>query len=236
MTGGCQGRRWRRRGRCVGCSCSRRRDRGGRCDSRGAQAADAVDRLPHGRQLQRGRGHRPGGVRAPPRGRRGRVAGAWLSTVGHAAGDRPPALGARAARAVHRHLAARAGARRPRARRRRPRRVAVDGRARAAREPDPGRARRVRAARGVRLRLRRDRRDRRQERGQLPPARQPRAPARRRAAAALRALARAARGAGAALREGAQRGRDGAARRAAGGRRRVLRRRRRQGARGRAYR
>ena len=36
--------------------------------------ADVVDRLPHGRQLQRSRGHRPGGVPAPPRGRRRRVA------------------------------------------------------------------------------------------------------------------------------------------------------------------
>ena len=45
----------------------------------------------------------------------------------------------------------------------------------------------------------RDRRDRRQERGQRPPARGPRAPARRGAPAALRGLARAARRAGAAV-------------------------------------
>ena len=49
-------------------------------------------------------------------------------------------------------------------------------------QPVPGRARGVPAARRLRLRLRRDRRHRRQDRGQLPPARGPRPAPRRRAA------------------------------------------------------
>ena len=74
------------------------------------------------------------------------------------------------------------------------------------------------------------RHDRRQERGQHPPAGRPGAP-RLRSASALRGLARAARRAGAALLRGRAGGRPRRARGAAGRRRGAARRRRRQGAR-----
>ena len=96
--------------------------------------------------------------------RRGRLAEGVAHDRDHPAGDRPPAVGPGPAGAVPRHLAARA---------------AVSPTPRPAGRAEPrdtcrwpcsscwsavaGRARRLRAARRVRLRLRGDRRDRRQE-------------------------------------------------------------------------
>ena len=111
-----------------------------------------------------------------------------------------------------------------------------DGRLALARVPAParealaGRARRLPAARGLRLPLRGGRADRRQEPRQLPPDPRPGAPARRRGEAPLRRLARGARGGRPPLPGRLGGGRHGGARRAAGARRDGLRRRRRQGA------
>ena len=202
-----------------------------RCDNRGAAAADAVDRVSHGRQLQRGRGHRAGGLRAPARG-------------GRASSRRRRGSRTVVTRLAIDHL------RSARVRREQytgtwlPEPVLAD--------PAPDAAVRAESLSLAVLVLLesltpveravfvlREAFDYGydeiaeivgQERGQLPPARRPRAPARRRGPAALRALARAARRADAPLRRRPAGGRDRAAGRAAGRRRRVLRRRRRQGA------
>ena len=76
-----------------------------------------------------------------------------------APGDRRAALRPRAPRDLRRPVAAGADRHRLAARRR----VGLDGAAGHAREPHPGRARGLPAARRLRLRLRRDRRDRRQD-------------------------------------------------------------------------
>src|SRR5439155_17497016 len=89
---------------------------------------------------------------------------------------RPPQVGARPPRAVRRAVAARAAPHRLGARRRRAGgdgRLALDGLPRPAGEPDAGRAGGLPAARGLRLRLRRDREDRPAQRGQLPAAVRP---------------------------------------------------------------
>ena len=131
----------------------------------------------------------------------------------HAPVHRPPALGPRAARGST--PARGCPSRCSPTRRPMPPRETADtlsmAAARAAREPVAGRARGVPAARGVRLRLRRDRRDRREERGQLPPARRPRAPARGRRGGRGSSRHGAARGAGAALLRRPAGGRDRAA-------------------------
>ena len=77
-------------------------------------AAAVLDRLPDARQRQRGRGRRAGGVPAlPPRARRGRgdrvAEGVPVRRVDPAA-HRPPALGAGAPRDLRRRVAARAAA------------------------------------------------------------------------------------------------------------------------------
>src|SRR4051812_4954711 len=104
-------------------------------DLRDPPPAAVLDRLPDGRQRQRGGGHRPGGVPAPPPGpTRGRYGGAGAEGVAVGGDDppghRPPALGARVPRDVRRPVAARAphDRRRPGPERaRRARRLAVDG-------------------------------------------------------------------------------------------------------------
>ena len=155
-----------------------------RCDTRGAAPAAVLDRLPDGRAA-RGRPrtscrrrilrfHREGGRRraegVPDHGR-------------DAARDRPPALGARAARGLRRRRGCPSrscAAPGPTSSVER-RRDALARVPRAAGAAHAGRARRLRAARAVRLRARRDRRDRRQERAELPPD-----PARARAATSTR--------------------------------------------------
>ena len=128
------------------------------------------------------------------RRREDRVAARLPDRGGDAAVHRPAALGARAAR----DATSASGCPEP-LRRRRPGPPRRDGRLavarvpRAAGEPVARAARGVPAARGVRLPVRRDRRDRRQERGQRAPARRPGAPPRRGAPAALRGVARAPR-------------------------------------------
>ena len=101
---------------------------------------------------------------------------------------------------------------------------------RAARAPVARAARRVPAAGGVRLRLRRDRRDRRQERGGVPAAGRAGPPAHRAGPAAVRGLAPGARRAGTEVHHGRADGRPRRARGVAGPRRGPARRRRRQGA------
>ena len=100
---------------------------------------------------------------------------------------------------------------------------------RAAREPVAGRARRVPAPRGLRLRLRGHRGDRRQDRGQLPADRRPRPSARRGQTAAVRGLARPEGGARAAVLRRDPRAGTSRPGRAARGRRGRLRRRRWRG-------
>ena len=123
-------------------------------------------------------------------GRADRVSARLRGHGGHPALDRPAPLGAGAPRELRGRVAT--GAARDRCGRG-PRAPCRDGRLpvarlpRAAREPVPGAARGAAAARRVRLRLSRDRRDRREERGQRSPARVTRAaPRRRRAAPASR--------------------------------------------------
>ena len=118
----------------------------------------------------------------PPRGR-GRGAEGVPHHGRHPAGDRPPALGARAAGGVRRPVAARAARARHRREERRGGRDALARVPRPARAAHAGRARGLRPARAVRLRARRDRGDRREEHRELPPDPRPRAPARRRRAA-----------------------------------------------------
>ena len=81
---------------------------------RGAAAAGVRDRLPHARQRERGGGRGPGGPPPPPPrragGRADRVAARLPVDRGHAARDRPAALGPRAARDLRRRVAARAAA------------------------------------------------------------------------------------------------------------------------------
>ena len=85
-------------------------------------AAALLDRLPDARERQRGRGHRPGGVRPLPAGarrrHRGRVAEGLPVGGRHPPRDRPPQVGPRPARDVRRRVAA--GAARDRRGRRRP--------------------------------------------------------------------------------------------------------------------
>ena len=203
---------------------------------RGSAAADVLDRLPDGGQRRRCRGHRPGGVPAlPPGHRRGggdRVTQGLPVGDHDPAGDRPPAFGARASRAVRGDLAPRAGPDRPRVRCRAARgdgRLALDGVPRPAREPVAGRAGGLPAPRGVRVRVRRDRARDRQDRRQLPADRRARPSAGRREAATVRGIAEAARGAGPSVLRRGRRGRHGGPDRPAGRGRRRVRRRRGQG-------
>ena len=100
----------------------------------------------------------------------------------HPAGAEPAAHARPAQGVLRRLLAARAAAHRAgRGRGRRARRQRLDGDAAGAGDALADRAGRVRAARGVRPGLRRDRRGRRQEPGRGPPDRAPRPRARRRA-------------------------------------------------------
>src|SRR5215218_7157278 len=78
-------------------------------------------------------------------------------------------------------------------------RLALDGLPRPAGEPDAGRAGGLPAARGLRVRLCRDREDRPAQRGQLPAAVRPCAAPHRRGTAAVRSLTRTARRARAAI-------------------------------------
>ena len=171
---------------------------------RGAASARVRDRLPDARQRRRSRGRRPGGHAAALQGRRGRRADRLPGRVsgdrGHPAVDRRAALGPRPARDVRRRVAARAPDHR------RGRRSSGPGRARglalarlpgSAREPHPGAAGGVPAARRVRLSVRPDRRDRRSGRGRNAPAGGPRAPRGRARPATLRDRARAGGAAGA---------------------------------------
>ena len=106
---------------------------------------------------------------------------AWITTVATRLSISVLQIGAGAARVLRRAVAPGAAARGPGARpglTRGARRLAVAGVAGAAGAPDAGRAGRVPPARGVRLRLRGDRRDHRPDRGQLATARDPRAQAR----------------------------------------------------------
>ena len=178
--------------------------------------AEAEDVVQEGLlRLHRARGRRaPEGVRGHGR---------------DAAVDRRAALGPRAPGDLRGPVAARADRHRLATRRR----VGHDGAADHAREPDAGRARGVPAARRLRLRLRRDRGDRRQDARELPPARAARPPARRGPPGPLRGLARAAREARRALLRGDPRRRPRRPRDAARRGRRGHRRRRRQGGRAR---
>ncbi|CAG7658204.1 exported hypothetical protein [Actinacidiphila bryophytorum] len=135
-----------------------------RRDLRTAPAGHDRRRLPHARPLRRRRGRRPGGLaalgrhRPQPGARAARLPGAHH----HAAGDRPAAARPVPARGLRRRVAAGTAHHRRRARRRVPGaagRNGVAGDAGAAGVPDPAGARGVRAARGLRLPLRRDRRD-----------------------------------------------------------------------------
>ena len=150
--------------------------------------------------------------------------------------DRRAAVGPRPPRVVRRPVAARAAADRRRVdgvprsgARRRARRLAVDGRAAAARAAEPRAARGLRAARRVRVPVQRDRRGGRQVGDRVPAARLARAPADGGRPAAVRRRPPRARGA----RRAVLRRRDGRRRRraagAAGRRRRGVRRRRWQG-------
>ncbi len=126
--------------------------------------------------------------RALRRGERDRVAGRLDGGRRHPPQHRRAALGARPAGALRRRVAARAAGRTTRAddpaRAGRALRLAVARLPGDAREPLARAARRLPAAGGLRLPLRRDRRDRRHQRGQRPPARRAGAPPRRGAAAA----------------------------------------------------
>ena len=153
------------------------------CDRRGRPAPPPLlDRLPHARQRGRSRGRGAGGLPAPRAQKQGAGRARVHDRGHHAARHRRAALGARAPRGLSGELAARA------ARGRRgagPRGSGGDGVARlprAAGAPVARRAGGARPARGVRPRLRRDRGDRRPQRGQLPPDPQPGAPPDRRTA------------------------------------------------------
>ena len=143
----------------------------GRQGARGAAAARLRRGVPDAGQRRGGRGRDPGGARAPDAsGDPDRRAGRLDHDRGDAALDQRPPVGADASRGVRRAVAAGAAGRGPGARpglTRRARGFAVARHARAAGAAQPGRAGGLPAARGVRLRVRADRRDHRADRGEL---------------------------------------------------------------------
>ena len=157
---------------------------------------------------------------------------AWMTTVVDAALDQRPEVGAGPSRVVCRAVAAGAARRGPGARpglARRARGFAVAGPAGAVGAADPGRARRLPSARGVRLRVRGDRRHHRAHRGELATARDAGAEASRGQPPALRRRRGCARRVARTVPRGRRGGRPGGSGGAARQGCRPVRRQRRQG-------
>jgi hypothetical protein len=166
---------------------------GGLRGLRPAPAPALLHSVPDARQRHGGGGRGAGGLPAVEAGLGGRGAvGEGLPVGGgHEVVHRPAQVRAGAAGGVRGPVATGAAAGRAgagRRRDRRPRRLALDGLPRLAGEPHAGGAGRLPVARGLRLRVRGDSRDRRQERGQLPTDLPPRQGLRGGPAAPLRAL------------------------------------------------
>ena len=206
--------------------------------------ADVLDRLPDDRQRQRRRGHRAGGL---PAGRQGRQRQRRMPRSSRPRRTWPPSppgwpstTCARPASAASRTSAPGCPSRcspapggssgRSRSgRTRRDLRLPVDGVPGAAGEPGPGRTCRLPAPRGVRLRLQRDRRHHRQDRGRVPADLRQGPPPHRRGTAAVRDVPRRGRRAHRPVPGRGGRRRHQQPARAAGSGRGVLRRQRRQG-------